>query len=157
MGQVSIERKISRMKEGLDRYKRIFPDRCVGKDDIEILVLTKRITTSEADEYKKLRTEKKIRKISSIKKEKKMTKAEFLKLVKNYAYGLAGIPDFDEHYTDYCYDQAEGILCIEPKVKAYLKKDNNGNFDIKGCLADYLYEYAEKYHAKFQKQKERRK
>ncbi|MFH1547129.1 MAG: hypothetical protein ABIC57_01430 [bacterium] len=141
-------KKLKDYQESLERYKIFYPENCINKTDIEILLFRKLITKENALEMAGIvfrPSDKSVRK-ERIKKSKIISEKQFKKLMKEFNEG-AQESIIDLNYNrpegeglsieDIAYDLADSFLFSHPEIHNYLNHQKVELAFHKEYIADY--------------------
>lgn len=131
---------VSKFKEAVDRYRRIFPETCEGKTDVEILLYREIITPREAE----LMTPKPKAKVMRKKKiGAKVIRPYTENQVRKMAMGAvkdfkADMPNLN--LDDAAYDMAESLLFADKRMQKFFAQRGVKREYMRESLADYFIE-----------------
>lgn len=134
--------KLEIFTETLERYKKFYPENCVGRDDIDILVYRGLITENQAYDLRNPMPKKgrvlAHADLSKIDKVKRMTEKQFIKACKEAAADWQA-DNPDRHIEEVAYDLAEALLFMDDgKFSGYLNKIGIEKQFHKEALAEYI-------------------
>lgn len=147
---MTILKMTNKQKESVERYRRIFPEPCKGKDDIEVLLIRRIITEKEAllmrtPKPKKARAkniiskEPKVRPYTS-KQIEKMCKAAMKDFIGDFTFGNDNITEteIESMKASAAYEMAESMIMFDERMQEYFRRSRVEKKYWKESLADYF-------------------
>jgi len=142
----------NRQKDSVERYRRIFPDFCADKDDVQILLYRKVITENEAllmktPKPKKARAPRepkpKVKRIRPYTSNQisKMCRDAMKDYIADYICGNNPTEDqIESREEGAAYDMAESMLMFDERMQEYFRRSGVQRKYWIESLADYFIE-----------------